>query len=176
MTKKEFAVFAMALKTYFPRDNLLPTEEAMELWYRQLSDIPYETASAMLGKWVVTQKWPPSIAEIRSMCSEIVMGTIPDWGEAWQEVLKAVGSFGYMRESEALVSLSPTAQSAVRKIGWQGICFSENQDVLRAQFRQVYEICAEREQVNRQLPPALKETIAAIGQNLSAALPKGRKE
>ena len=34
MTKKEFAIFAAALKTYYPREQLLPNSEAMELWFR----------------------------------------------------------------------------------------------------------------------------------------------
>lgn len=163
MNKKEFALFSMALKTYFPRDNLLPTEEAMELWYRELQDIPNETAMAMLRKWVDTQKWPPTIAEIRTMCSEIANGKLPDWGEAWREVEKAVWRYGYMQEEKALDSMSPTTQSAVLKIGWRGICMSENPDTIRAQFRQVYEICAKREVEDRQLPPALKEAISQIG-------------
>lgn len=164
MNKKEFATFAMALKTYFPRDNLLPTEESMELWYRELQDTQFETATAMLRKWVDTQKWPPSIAEIRSMCSEIIHGKLPDWGEAWREVEKAIGRYGYMREEQALNSMSPVTQQAVQKIGWRGICMSENPDIIRAQFRQVFDICVKREIEDRQLPPALKETIAMIGE------------
>lgn len=166
MTKKEFAIFAMALKTYFPRDNLLPTEEAMELWYRELQDIPADVATAMLRKWVDTEKWPPSIAEIRSMCGEIAHGKLPDWGEAWREVEKAIGRYGYMAEEKALDSMSPTTQKAVLKIGWRGICMSENPDTIRAQFRQVYEICVNREIEDRQLPPALKDTIAQIGEKI----------
>ena len=43
--KKEFGMFTAALKTYYPReDKLLPNQEAMELWYRQLQDIPYIVA------------------------------------------------------------------------------------------------------------------------------------
>lgn len=162
MTKKEFAVFAMALKTYFPRDNLLPTEEAMELWYRELQDIPADVATAMLRKWVDTEKWPPSIAEIRSMCSEIANGKLPDWGEAWHEVTKAISRYGYMQKEAAYASMSPTTQKAVDRIGWYDINMSENPDTIRAQFRQVYEICVNREIEDRQLPPALRETIAQI--------------
>lgn len=33
MTKKEFAKIAMALKTYYPKESLLPNEQAMELWF-----------------------------------------------------------------------------------------------------------------------------------------------
>ena len=36
MTIKEFSLIAAAIKTYFPRDNILPTENAMELWYEEL--------------------------------------------------------------------------------------------------------------------------------------------
>lgn len=166
MTKKEFAVFAMALKTYFPRDNLLPTEEAMELWYRELQDIPADVATAMLRKWVDTEKWPPSIAEIRSMCSEIAHGKLPDWGEAWHEVTKAISRYGYMQKEAAYASMSPTTQKAVDRIGWYDINMSENPDTIRAQFRQVYEICVNREIEDRQLPPALKDTIAQIGEKI----------
>ena len=166
MTKKEFAVFAMALKTYFPRDNLLPTEEAMELWYRELQDIPADVATAMLRKWVDTEKWPPSIAEIRSMCGEIAHGKLPDWGEAWREVTKAISRYGYMQKEAAYASMSPVTQKAVDRIGWYDINMSENPDTIRAQFRQVYEICVNREIEDRQLPPALKDTIAQIGEKI----------
>ena len=44
MNKKEFATFTMALKTYYPRENLLPNEQAREVWFSQLQDIPFEVA------------------------------------------------------------------------------------------------------------------------------------
>lgn len=71
-----------------------------------------------------------------------------------------------MAEEKALDSMSPTTQKAVLKIGWRGICMSENPDTIRAQFRQVYEICVNREIEDRQLPPALKDTIAQIGEKI----------
>ena len=42
MTFKEFGYIADAIKTYFPRDNVLPTEHAMSLWYDGLKDLPYQ--------------------------------------------------------------------------------------------------------------------------------------
>jgi hypothetical protein len=159
MNKREFSMWAMALKTFFPRDNLLPTPEAMELWYQELKDIPYAVATAMLRKWANTQKWPPTIAEVRTMCAELSAGKLPEWGDAWQEVQKAIGKFGYIDEEGAIDSMSPLTVEAVEKIGWRAICFSENPDTIRAQFRQVFQICANREIEDRQLTPELKETI-----------------
>ncbi len=163
MDKREFATFAAALRTYFPRYNMLPNDEAMTLWYTALQDLPYPVLSTALTKWVATEKWPPSIAELRTACTEIVSGKLPDWGEAWAEVSQAIRRFGWCRPSEALASMSPTARRAADMIGWQQICESENPEAIRAQFRQVYEICQRREAEDRQLPAALKETIAQIG-------------
>ena len=71
MDKKQFATFAMALKTYYPKENLLPNDKAMELWFKQLQDIPYEVAEIGLNKWVSLNKWSPSISEIRGQAKSI---------------------------------------------------------------------------------------------------------
>lgn len=76
MTEQEFAKFAMGLKTYYPRENLLPNRPAMELWYRQLQDLPYEVAETALNKWVSTNKWSPSIAEIDVMLAMFGMEAV----------------------------------------------------------------------------------------------------
>ena len=162
MNKQEFASIAAALRTFFPRHNMLPNDEAMTLWYTQLMDLPYPVLSTALNKWVATEKWPPTIAELRTMSTELTQGSLPDWGEGWAEVIKAVHRYGYARPKEALASLSPTARAAAERIGWEGICTSENPDTVRAQFRQVYEICGKRENEDRQLPAALKDTILQL--------------
>lgn len=162
MNKKEFAIWVSALQTYFPRYNLLPNAEAISLWYDELGDIPYELLNTALRKWVNTEKWPPSIAELRALCVEIVQGQLPDWGEAWWEVIKAVGRYGIYRPEEALASLSPHARAAADRIGWRDICNSENLEATRAQFRQVYEICVKRDTEAKQLPASLRETIQQI--------------
>ena len=51
MTRDEFINLTKAIKTFYPRDNMLPNMEAMELWYRELSDIPYTVAEAALRKY-----------------------------------------------------------------------------------------------------------------------------
>lgn len=70
MTKKEFSMIANAMRTYYPREKILPNEQSMELWYNQLKDIPYDLAEKALNKWVATNKWSPSISDIRNTVSE----------------------------------------------------------------------------------------------------------
>ena len=162
MNKNEFNIFAKALKTYFPRDNLLPTPEAMELWYRSLADIPYKLAEVFLQKWVASENWSPSIAEIRHGCADMTSKETPDWAAGWAEVLKAIGRYGYMQEEEALASMTDITRQTVERLGWKNICWSDNAVADRANFRQVYEQLVKRETERRQLPEALKETIAQI--------------
>lgn len=156
MTKKEFATFAMALKTYYPRENLLPNDKAMELWFKQLEDIPYKVAEIGLQKWVSLNKWSPSIAEIR----EMTLPDIPDWGEAWMEVQDAIKRHGSYAVAEAMESLSPLCRQATEMIGFVNLCMSENPEASRANFRMIYESLAEREKKESQLPEKLKLIIS----------------
>lgn len=159
MDKKEFATFAMALKTYYPRENLIPNEQAMNLWFIQLQDLDYKTAELVLNKWVATNKWSPSIAEIRSGAAEITQERIPDWGEAWEKVLKAVWHWGSYEPEKAMESLDELTRAAVKRIGYHEICMSQNIAVERANFRDTYNLLLERHKERQQIAPGILAMI-----------------
>lgn len=159
MTRQEFATFAMALKTYYPRETLLPNQQAMELWFRELEDIPYKVAEASLRKWVATNKWSPSIAEIRELTTTIQYGEQLTWGEAWEKALNAVRRYGSYNKKEALDSLDPLTRKCVENIGYLDLCMSENIMVERAHFQKIFEIYSKREQTDKRLPNNLLEAI-----------------
>ena len=162
MDKKEFSTFAMALRTYYPKEQILPNQQAMELWFRQLQDIPYKVAEAALNKWVSTNKWSPSIAEIREMAASVKCGEIPDWGDGWEHVLLAIRKFGQYRIPEAMESFDPITKQCVERIGFRNICMSENIASDRANFRMIYEQLAERKKKDAQIPDKLKQIIGII--------------
>lgn len=159
MEKKEFGIFASALRTYYPREALLPNQQAMELWFRELKDIPFEVAEASLRKWVSTNKWSPSIADIREMTTEVQHGAIPDWGEAWGSVLKAIRRYGSYNVQKALDSFDPLTRQCVERLGFRELCMSENIGNESARFRMIYETLSEREKTRKQLALPLQETI-----------------
>lgn len=159
MTKKEFATFAAALKTYYPKENLLPNSQAMELWFRQLEDIPYDLAEMALNKWVATNKWSPTIADIREQAASVVNGEKPLWSDGWEEVVRAIKNYGSYGQKEAMESMSEITRMAVRRMGYIDLCRSENPVADRANFRMIFEQIAEREQKQNQLPVSLKNLI-----------------
>lgn len=165
MDKKQFAAFAMALKTYYPREQLLPNQQAMELWFRELCDIPFDVAEMALRKWVATNKWSPSIADIREMTSGIVNGDPMSWGESWEKALEAVRKYGSYNKGKALASLDPITRKCVESIGYLELCMSENIMVERAHFQKVFEVFSKREQTNQRIAAPLLDAISRLQLN-----------
>ena len=162
MDKKEFAAFAMALRTYYPKEQILPNQQAMDLWYRELCDIPFSVAEASLRKWVTMNKWSPSISEIREMSAGIVNGEPMSWGESWERALEAVRKYGSYNKTAALDSLDKLTRKCVEAIGYMELCMSENIMVERAHYQKIFEVYAKRDQTEKQIPLALQETICNL--------------
>lgn len=169
MDKREFGLFVSALRTYYSKENLLPNQQAVELWYRQLQDVPYPVACAVLDKWVATNKWSPSIADIREAVAEIQSGgAAPDWGEGWKQALNAIRRFGMYNETEAMESLPPLTRETVQRLGYRELCLSENQMADRANFRQIYETITKRQMESKRVPLPVRESIASLTAGFAA--------
>ena len=165
MTKQEFATFAMALKTYYPREALLPNQQAMELWFRELCDIPFGVAEMALRKWVSTNKWSPSIADIREMTSGIVNGEPMSWGESWEKALNSVRKYGSYNKGAALESLDPITRKCVESMGYTELCMSENIMVERAHYQKIFEVYSKRERDVQRMAAPLLEAISHLQLN-----------
>ena len=162
MSKQEFMLIVNAMRSYWPREKILPTQEAISLWYQELADIDYTTATTTLRKIAATSKWSPSIAELRETAAEITHGEIPEWADGWEEVRHAMRFYGSYRPEEALQSMTPITRQAVERLGFAELCASENEGVDRANFRMIYEQIAERTKKSDQINPAVRERIAAV--------------
>ena len=176
MNKEEFATLTAALRTYYPRETILPNKQAAELWYMELNDLPYEVAMIALREHVHTSKWSPSISELREKAAEIQNGKAADWGDGWQKTLEAIRRKGMYREQEALESLDDITRATVERQGYQNLCLSENQAADRARFKDIYEQIAERKKRESHLPDALKIAMnnARVGKALEQVTDKMR--
>lgn len=119
----------------------------IRLWREEFVDLDHGVATAMVREWIRTHDQRPSIAAIRRGVAEKqlvnAMGSKlflpPD--EAWEYVRGAFGSVGRERP---FPTEHPLVAEAVARIGWVAMCNSENQDVLRGQFRIAYTALLER--------------------------------
>ena len=163
MTKEEFARVADAIKTYYPREKVIPNEAAMELWFRQLADIDYPSMCLALNKWVETSRWSPTIADLREKAAEVRLGDVPDWSEAWERVLYVIRRYGPYRQREAMAALDETTRTVVRRLGFMALCASENTAADRANFRQIYSTLADRTRKHDQLSGPVRRALEEAG-------------
>lgn len=144
-TTKAIAPLQLAFKGALEKDRL-------QFYVMMLSDIPPQILEVAVKKLIMTNKFLPSIAEIRETAYGIkgtISGTAaPDEAEAWGEVVKAVRSVGYCGKPKFSHEAITTA---VNNIGWQDICMTtyDGMNTLRAQFRRAYQLAAQRQKDNR---------------------------
>lgn len=144
-TTKAIAPLQLAFKGALEKDRL-------QFYVVMLSDIPPQILEVAVKKLIMTNKFLPSIAEIRETADGIkgtISGTAaPDESEAWGEVVKAIQSVGYYGKP---TFTHEAITAAVNNIGWQDICTtpSDGTNTLRSQFRRAYQLAARRQKDNR---------------------------
>lgn len=162
MTRKEFTVLCKGMKAVYPQPTFLPDADAYKVWYRLLEDLDYTVAQAAVQKYMLTNKFPPSVADIRECAVLVRTGDKKTWSEGWEEVMKAIRHFGSYREEEALESMSDLTRNVVRRLGFRNLCMSGNVTADRANFRAIYEQMAEKEHTTKQIQPKLSKLIESI--------------
>lgn len=166
MTRQEFSILAKSIKTIYPKDaQILNTQEEFTLWFEMLEDIPYKVASAGLKKWVMLNRWAPSISDLRAMSIESYGMNENEWEEEWNKVTDAISKYGYYRSEEALDTLPEMTRTIVKRLGYRNICLSENLSIERANFRDIYTREKEKQRRNNILSNDLKIEIEQLNQN-----------
>lgn len=163
MTQQEFSTFAMAIRTYYPRENILPNKQSMELWYEQVQDLPYDIANLALKEWVLSNKWSPAICDIREYATRLLKGEAPDWGAEWEKVRRIAreeySEYAPDKAQEALDTLDDVTRQVALRIGIRTIAMSENIEVERANFRMMYEPLAQRRKHSENMPDTIRQAI-----------------
>lgn len=141
MTKLEFANLTAALKSVYQRDNFLGDRESIEIWYKFLSDIPYDTLSSAVEKYIRNEVFPPTIADLRRYVNTI---TGNDWSVEWNKLksgakMKEVdypGQYAYTTIGERVFEESCDIRVMLEfKKLYQEFCLMDNQvkgDIFRS--------------------------------------------
>lgn len=153
--------------------NFEISEYKTNLWFSLLGDIDYQVATLAIKKLVMTNKFAPSIAEIREACSAVMNGKSVSAGEAWGSVQKliCIGSCRYdppERLQELVYNqLDETTAKVVKWIGWKNICEAEELSVIRGQFMKIYVTEIQRTEERKSLPPELLEKLEMLANKFS---------
>lgn len=143
MTRNETKIILMTLsEAYRGRFSDVNTQ-TVDLWHKMLADMDYKEVEVYVIDWISREKWPPTIAELRSVRAENIISAVngKDASAAWGEVQESIRRYGYYKRDEGIAALSPDTREIVRRLGgYAQFCLVEEKDVrtLYAQFRDAY--------------------------------------
>jgi hypothetical protein len=133
------------------------------MWHKAFEDQPFSVVFGAVSKYILHQKFPPTIADIRE---EVIRMTNPQamksGEEAWEEVILAIKKFGFYRQAEGIKTLDEPTRRAVMTIGWGNICKSESIGIERSNFYKLYEALNKGQKEKAVLPNALYEAIQTV--------------
>ena len=162
MTFEETGSILAALTTCYS-EKLMPqiNELTVKTWYQLLSDLPYKPVQAAVVAWIASEKYPPTIADLREKALVREDGITA--AAAWGLVIRAVHKYGadwWLAKADM-----PDAVWAVcEQRGWDYYCMMDERDanVCFAQFRGAFEVEVERERRRLQIPQQVLATLARI--------------
>lgn len=168
MKKNEAAKIVAYIGGAFPQEMMKLSEkmaEAMVLAYLAiLQDLDYPECERATLAMLSTAKFMPRPAEIRAEVMEQRNGAQRAAGEAWGEVLRAIGRFGAYRSPGVDFEFNdPITARAVEAMGWRSLCISEDQTADRARFMQTYTEIATRSVRDAALPAAARRPELPTG-------------
>lgn len=172
MTVKEFTVLADAIKTFYPKDNILATEKAMQLWYEMLKDLDYQAASVGLKKHIATSPYPPTVADIRAGASDITTPQALNEQQAWSLVKKAISDSTYnsVKHFSELPKVIQRAVGSPNQLRTWAMDEEFNEYVVSSNFMRAYKIELQREKDIAKIPQQIKDLVEKVNENSDRAM------
>lgn len=170
LAKEDFRTLIKGLKAFYPQEQFIPDADAMAVWYRLLNDIPYNVLSAAINMHVTTNKFPPTVAELRVASARLMQtkNEISDL-EAWAMVRRAVSRSTYYADEEfekfpELIKKSVGASSNLRE--WAQVPIDTLDTVIQSQFLRSYRGMVARELELQKLRPEIRDRLEMIARNV----------
>jgi hypothetical protein len=137
MTGKQVAALVAVLKAAYPR--MVIDADTLRVYGLALQDLDHEQAQAAILSIIATEKFFPSIAEIRAAVAERVCG-LPTAERAWGEVEEAIRGYDPSNSDTWWPEwTAPIVQTAILACGGLGrLERSSNPSADRAHFFRIY--------------------------------------
>jgi len=121
--------------------------QTIKIYCEMLDDLDPELLEQAAKAHMVTNKYFPSVAEIRENVGKLIerATNTPSPTEAWGEVVEKIRIFGHTFYGGKVPDFSsPIITKVVSYFGWNDLCLSENPIADRARFLQAYEVELDR--------------------------------
>jgi hypothetical protein len=136
------------------------SDATAEIYETMLADLSFETAQQAVARLIATNKWLPTIAEIRATAADIEHGPARKGGEAYGDVLAEIrrtGAYGVPTFKD------PVVAECVRLMTWRGLCLGDNEAADRARFIELYDGLQTRVRADVVAGRALPAPVQGLG-------------
>ncbi len=167
MTRDEFKVLCKAMKAVYTQDNFLPDQDAFNVWFALLEDLPYKVANLAVQKYMVTEHFPPTIADIRNQAHSIASKEMDELNEAaaWDMARKACSNSLYHAKEE-FEKLPVAVQRAIGSPGALRELGQMDSDALntveKSHFVRTYRAEIQKIRDEAKLPPSMRQQIGEV--------------
>ena len=162
MEREEFKILVKAMKAVYAQPTFIPDKDAFDVWYGLLQDLPYEQANLAIQKYMTSERFPPTIADIRTKATEIIAPAEESMSElqAWAEFAKlpeacqrAVGTAANLKE-------------------WALMDSDQVATIEQSHFIRNYRTSVQRMKEEARLPENVRMLIADMGKKHAALMEK----
>lgn len=167
MTREEFKTLVKGMKAVYAQPTFIPDQDAFNVWFELLKDIPYQQANVAIQKYMLTEKFPPTIADIREKATQIVESVDSSMSEleAWSLVRKAVRNSGYhsVEEFEKLPEACQRAVGSAANLKEWALMDSERvETVEQSHFIRNYRTTVQRISEEKKLPESIRFVVYVL--------------
>lgn len=151
---------------YPGKEQVYMTRLTLDVWSRSLWDLPFADVEHAVTAWILSEPWPPTIADIRAKCYNL--GSEPDVtaSQAWEQLLRAL-RHAYAPESrdvwESLPDLTRLVVGGYSTYrAWGNTETTSLESVQRPMFVKRFEEYQRRKRKEAAIPQNLREPFPAL--------------
>lgn len=166
----DFRTVIRGLSAAYTSNDFIPNEYTFNLWYKALHDIDYVTLNKAAQAYMMTNKFPPTIADIRRIACDLVLPADEIAAEEWQRLMKALGQAGRPDAVEYWKALPEITREIVGGFSefreWSLLPITDLMTVHRPMFIKRYEERMKRKRLTAPLPVQLRNPERMLEEHL----------
>lgn len=170
ITRDDFSIITKGLKAAYPKDDFISSEYTFNLWYTALQDIDYPTLNRAATAYIMSNHFPPAIADIRRIACDLVLPADEIAAEEWQRLMKALGQAGRPDAVEYWKALPEITREIVGGFSefreWSFLPITDLMTVHRPMFIKRYEERMKRKRLTAPLPVQLRNPERMLEEHL----------
>lgn len=180
MDREDFKTLVKGMKAVYTQPAFIPDQDAFNVWFELLKDLTYDQVSLAIQKHMLTERFPPTIADLREKANEVAKKQVTEMSEleAWSIVMKAIRNSNYHADKE-FEKLPKPCQIAVGTPDnlkeWAMMNVEQVATVEQSHFIRSYRAAVKRLDEECRLPPEIQKRIAEVQQEMAAVEQKKSK-